>query len=137
MKRLFLLIAISLIISGCAVIDITKMEERRGTGHIKIYNAPSEKIFKIAKSISFRSKCNAIFNIYDDEIKGEIFSRTQIYIPEIIWLVTVESINTNSTRVELIYSPGVIGDTKNSCFTKELFDGINHYLESEPIRPVN
>lgn len=130
-------IAAAFFVAGCGAIDlntINTLQEQKGTGIKKIYNAPYETVFKIAKSISYHSHCSRSLSIFTDELTGQIFARRHgaYGMQEWMWLIIVEPLDDKKTQLELIYT-SILGKKENACFSIDLFNGIEDYLKSKSV----
>ena len=118
---------------GCAT-TLKPLEDKKGAVYIKQYEAPIENVFKVAKSIAYRSSCATMYTIYDDELRYELYSifRTYGMIPEYVWLIRIKQLSDNSTEVELSWSPYVLTE---GCFTKNFFEEVGSFLHERSPRP--
>lgn len=150
MRKLGLTILLVVILAGCATIDTNSIDsllEHKGSGLKKTYNAPSDTVFKVAKSLALHGPCANGSDIIYDEITGHIYSTHQgpYGMRTILWLMIIEPIADNRSQVEFIwstqvfYSRGMNYDLKGTeykdinryCSAKVIFKGIEDYIDKK------
>lgn len=135
MRAIVAALTTAIFLSGCAT-TLKPLEDGKGAVYSEQYEAPIEHVFKVAKSVAYRSPCAAATTIYDDEFRHEIYSifRTYGMIPEYVWLVRMKRLAENSTKVELSWSPYIASE---GCFTKKFFEELKSFLIQQQSSPID